>query len=111
MVTYSVHDIFHQLSVPDKGSAGPKEYFDEWPEIADISGSKKKKVGPDKRNAVSQYFRTANIFNSDFARLQLCALLKQQIHQLFFKSIFEPNYFQYAKVPVYQDVVEPLLIV
>jgi len=71
----------------------------------------KKKVGPDNRKAITLYFRTANIFNSNFDRLQLCALLKQPIHQLFIKSIFEPNYFQYAKVPVYQDVVEPLLIV
>jgi len=71
----------------------------------------KKKVGPDNRKAITLYFRTANIFNSNFDRLQLCALLKQPIHQLFIKSIFEPNYYQYAKVPVYQDVVEPLLIV
>jgi len=26
---------------PDYGSAGPKAYFGEWPENADISGSKK----------------------------------------------------------------------
>jgi len=34
----------YHSSEPDQGSADPKAYFDEWPENADISGTKEKKL-------------------------------------------------------------------
>jgi len=56
----------YHSSEPDQGSADPKAYFDEWPENADISGTKEKKVGPGNRKYITQYFRAVNIFDSNF---------------------------------------------